>query len=58
MNEYGFNDSIYIYKGRSYIDTLLIYKLQPFDKNFQTMLIPKVILAKFLSQDLLPWTNL
>ena len=46
--EYGLDDTIKIWKKeRRSIDTLLIYTS---DTNFQTIWMPKVILANFLSQ--------
>ena len=48
-NEYGLNDEKRMKKELSYIDTLRDSST-PSDINFQTILLPKVILAKFLSQ--------
>ena len=46
-------------KGISYIDTLHIYSLKPFDMNLQKILMPKVILAKnFVIKNLFTWTIL
>ena len=45
--EYGLNDMKRIKKKQV---TLILYSFTPSDMNFQTILMPKVILAKFLSQ--------
>ena len=46
MIKYGLNDTKRIKKKQV---TLILYSFTPSDMNFQTMLMPKVILAKFLS---------
>ena len=43
--EYGLNDKIWIKKWKK-----LFYSFQPSYKNFRAILMPKMILAKFLSQ--------
>ena len=48
--EYGLNDTIQIKKKQVILILYSFAPSAPSDMNFQTILMPKVILAKFLSQ--------